>query len=46
VRRGTLIAILILIVVLAAAALFQIFLFTEGERRFPEGPSPPPTASP
>jgi flagellar basal body-associated protein FliL len=46
VRRGTLIAILILIVVLAAAALFQVFLFAEGERRFPEGPTPPPTASP
>ena len=45
-RRGTLIAILVLLLVLAAAAAFQIFLLIEGEERFPEGPSPRPTSSP
>ena len=42
-RRGTLIAIVVLVVILAAAAAFQIAAFTSDERPNPPVPSASPT---
>jgi hypothetical protein len=43
VRRWTLITIIVLVLILAAAAIYQV-LVAQGERRFPGGPPSPASA--
>jgi hypothetical protein len=45
-RRGTLIAILLLVALLAVAAVLQILRWTDGDGRGDEAPTPSPAASP